>query len=63
MKQATAIKFKSGMEINVIGHGKGRVTGNVGSPMPIYVRVQFESGDIRDFLPRKLAAKLIPETK
>ena len=49
--------IKNGDELNVIDYGRGTCIGWVGYP-PDRIRIQFDSGDVRDFHPKKLAKKL-----
>jgi len=51
--------FKHGQIIHVLECGKGTIIGFVGYPSPSSVRVQFDNGNVRDFHPIKLAAKLV----
>lgn len=48
--------FGNGSKVNHIDYGKGECVGFVRGE---YWRIQFDSGDVRDFLPSKLFPKLI----
>lgn len=53
--------FKNLENLNVEGYGKGKVVGYVSNGQS--VRVEFESGEVKDFHPVKLEAKLITEPR
>jgi hypothetical protein len=54
-------KFTNQQRVHVLEHGQGTVIGYVGNSTPlVHVRVQFDSGDCRDFHENKLVQKLVP---
>jgi len=51
--------FKNGQEILVRNYGKGTIIGRVGYYLPLDIRIEFESGDVRDFNEKKLTNLVI----
>lgn len=60
-KKFDATQIKSGDSVTVKGYGLGKCVGWVGYP-PAFIRIEFESGEVRDFHPAKLQEKIVVST-